>query len=152
MKYLPIFLVFFGVNAYSFECADGYKRSSSMPTHIEHATEIFYGLPISAECITDECRDIELKVEVLENLKGDAGTSIIINNYFPTQNKIRVGQGFVIFLYGSNNLGPCGLVLEAGYPGAWENHYQYLVDNTDRIDIDSAPYLRELLSLLGWLP
>lgn len=152
MKRLIILIIFLCSEVVGLECGDEYYPSSSVLSHLENATDVFFGLPISGECVEENCHEIKFNVKVLDVLKGDVGPTISVKNYHHSLNNIQIGRGYVIFLYGTNNIGSCGLVLEAGYPSATDDYAQYLIDNSDRVDISSAPLLRELLTALGRLP
>lgn len=108
MKNTALSIVFylFSTICFSLEC-----KLNDLPEHWNAAQDVVFGTIISgkANVQNDVLTQIDFKFEIITALKGER-SEILDLSYFAyegTAPEISLGNTYILFLRGSNNLGPC---------------------------------------------
>lgn len=148
MKYILFFVAMtFCKYVLAFECGHYDKYSQPVSTHMELATDIFWGQVVAGEY--DQVSGVaKFVIDVNGVLKGKMRHSIELDTLAMSYGvSVTLGENNIYFLYDeSKNINSCAMIIRIGDRVA---SIEQLKEKSDRADLADAHRIRELLQSLG---
>ena len=144
MRLILFLLILISKSTFALECSEDIDYKNFVKSQYSRASSIILGKVEKSQCSDVECGYINNDIRVHKTLKGKEIKTINLASIksWPT---FYAGYDYIIFLFGNNEIDPCGLVLEVGYNTRTSSDLEELAD---REDLDVSARLRELLPLL----
>ncbi|WP_323847447.1 hypothetical protein [Microbulbifer magnicolonia] len=144
-------LLSLSLNVQAWECGSEQQGiDTPINKHIEFATEIYMGRVINSYLV-EEIDKVVFELKVSELFKGRYKNHVtLFTSSNPANPEISIGNSYIVFLYGSNDVNFCGVTINLGYI----NNLDLLKDQAEngRFEQRQIEQIRALLAYKGAQP
>ncbi|WP_101757313.1 hypothetical protein [Oceanicoccus sp. KOV_DT_Chl] len=129
------------------ECLDA-PNSLDPIRHLEKSSDVLFGTVIGGKLKSNVRRgEIAVDFSIAKPIKGNKSGVIQLRS--PMYTHFAIGYSYIVYLYGSNEIKPCAMVIEL-MPAI--ESMEALYHQSQRTDVNFGKDLRKLLNHVGYKP